>query len=159
MLTLGRFRELADSYGGNLQRWPCEVRGEAQALLTVSRQARALLDEARALDDAIAAASARSEAAARRISEDDAARARLRLGVAARIAASMPRHHPARWGFAGAPSRRPNGFIAAHLHWVGIATGSSLAVIVGFLIGALYASVPASDVVLSILQPIHILAE
>jgi hypothetical protein len=159
MLTLARFRELADSYGGDLQRWPQEARGEAQALLSVSPEARASLEEARALDDVIAAASTGSDAAARRISEDKMALARLRSGVAARIAAPMPRHHSASWRFARASSGRENGYISTRLNWVGMATGSSLAVIAGFLIGALYASAPASDAVLGMLQPIHILAE
>jgi hypothetical protein len=157
MLTLRRFRELAESYGGDLQRWPQETRDGAQALLNVSSQARAFLDAERALDDAIAEASARSDAAARRISEDDAALARLRSVVTARIAVSSPRHHPAHWHRARESFRRVNGVISSHLIWVGMATGSSLAIIVGFLIGALYASEPASDAVLSMLQPIHIL--
>ncbi len=157
MLTPGRFREMADSYGGDLERWPQEVRGDAQALLNVSSQARALLSEARALDDAIAAASARRNAAAQRISEDDEALARLRSGVAARIAMPMPAHRLPGWYLAHAPSGA-NGRVSAGLVWAGMAT-SSLAIAVGFLVGALYASAPASDAVLGMLQPIHILAE
>lgn len=159
MLTLARFRELADSYGGHLPRWPREERGEAQALLNVSPAARALLDEARALDDVIAAASARSNAQARRISEDETALARLRAGVAVRIAAPVPKHRPASWPFVRASAGRANEYLSALFIWGSMATGSSLAVIAGFLIGAFYASAPASDAVFSMLQPIHILAE
>jgi hypothetical protein len=61
--------------------------------------------------------------------------------------------------FVRARSGHANEFASAHLVWAGMATGSSLAIIVGFLIGALYMSAPASDVVLGMLQPNHILAE
>jgi hypothetical protein len=159
MLTLGRFRELADSYGGDLQRWPEEVRSEAQALLNVSPQARALFDDAQALDDVIAVASPRSNAAAGRINKETAALVRLRSGVAARIAVPTPKHRSASWRFARVSPSRAIGYYPAHIVWAGIATGGSLAVIAGFLIGALYVSAPASDAVLSILQPIHILTE
>ncbi len=159
MLTLGRFTELAGSFGGDLRRWPQDVRGEAQALLAVSPQARACLDEARALDDAIAAASASRDAAARRLSQDGPALARLRSGVEARIAASPPGRRLAQWPFVRAGAGRANAFASAHLVWAVMATGSSLAVIAGFLVGALYMSAPASDVVLGMLQPIHILSE
>jgi hypothetical protein len=159
MLRLRQFRAMADSYGGDLQRWPQEMRREAQALLNVSPQARAFLEEARALDDAIATASARSDAAARRIGEDDAVLAKLRSGVAARIAVPMPRRQPAGWHHARALFRQVKEFISANLVWVGMATSGSLAVFAGFLFGTLYASPPASDLVLSILQPVHILAD
>jgi hypothetical protein len=157
MLTLRRFRELADSYGGDLQRWPRETRDQARALLNVSSQARALLDRERALDDAIAAACAPSDATARRISESDAVLTRLRSVVTARTAGPIPNHHPARWHHVRASFGRVNGVISEHLVWVGMATSSSLAIIVGFLVGTLYGTAPASDAVLSMLQPIHIL--
>jgi hypothetical protein len=159
MLTLGRFRKLADSYGGDLQRWPQDVRGEAQALLAASPQARVCLDEAQALDDAIAAASASRDVVARRLSEDGAALARLQSGVMARIGAPTPWRRLTCWSFMRAWSGRANEFASAHLVWAGMTTAGSLAVIAGFLIGALSMSAPASDVVLGMLQPIHILAE
>jgi hypothetical protein len=160
MLTLRRFRALADSYGGDLQRWPQEERDAAQALLNISPQAHALLDEARALDHVIAEAGRRSNAMAQRIGEDDgAAMARLRSGVAARIAISVQEQHPARRHFVRASSGRMNGVTATHFTWIGLTAASSLVVTAGFLIGALYAPEPPSDAVLGMLQPIHILAE
>jgi hypothetical protein len=159
MLTLRRFRALADSFGGDLQRWPQEERSEAQALLNISPQAHALLDEARALDHAIAEASTRSNAMAQRVGEEGAAMARLRSGVAARIAISVQEQHSARRHFVRASSGRTNGVAATPLTWIGLATASGLVVTAGFLIGALYAPAPPSDAVLGMLQPIHILAE
>lgn len=153
MLTLRRFTALAESYGAELLRWPPEARGEAAALLRSSAAARAILDEARVLDEAIAAAGRREDAALWRPGEQDAALARLRSGVAARIAAS--------------PRRRPTGRLAgwapssAVLGWIGMAAGGGLVVAAGLFIGALSATAPTPDSVLTILQPapIHILAD
>jgi hypothetical protein len=160
---------MADSYGANLQRWPHDMRSAAQALLDVSQQARACLDEARALDDAIAVASARGDEAARRSGEDGAALDRLRVGVAAQIAVPFRVRRAARWRQVRAWSERAREFIVAHttsagttwagmswsqMTWIGMATGGSVAVIAGFLIGASYASTPSSDAVLGLLQPI-----
>ena len=89
MLTLRRFRTMADSYGADLLRWPDGARAEAQALLNASPAARALLDEARTLDHAIEAAGASEDAVLwELLTGQDAAMARLRSGVEARIAAS-----------------------------------------------------------------------
>jgi hypothetical protein len=156
MLTLRRFMALVDGYGADLQRWPQEVRGDAQALLSASPQARRALAEAQILDDAIETA-ARQDAALWRPSEP-AALARLRSGVAARIAsAQQPSTVWRSEGVLAAIGRalRPN------LPWVGIATAGALAVIAGLLIGGLYTSAPASDVLLSMLEPapIHWLAD
>ena len=81
MLTLRRFRTMADSYGADLLRWPDGARAEAQALLKASPAARALLDEARTLDDAIEAAGASEDAVLWEPDGQDAAMARLRSGV------------------------------------------------------------------------------
>jgi hypothetical protein len=157
MLTLGRFKAMAESYGADLQRWPEEVRGEAEALLTGSPQARAVLDQARALDTAIEAAGARADAAFWRLGEQDAALVRLRSRVAARIAASAG-YRPPRQQMSSA---RGQGGLWLQLGWLGMATGSGVAIAAGLLIGAMYASAPEPDSVLTMLQaaPIHILAD
>ena len=160
MLTLGRFKALADSYGADLRRWPDEARGEARALLNVSAEARALLDEALALDEAIDAASAGEDAVLWQPGGEDAALARLRSGVAARIAAST-RRGAARQRFAGVPARGGDGALALYLRWAGMATGGGLAIMAGLLIGVMYASAPAPDGVLTLLEPapLQILAD
>ena len=57
-LALERFTELADAYGGDLQRWPVEFRAAAERLLGAgddaqSVQARAILRAAAELDEAL----------------------------------------------------------------------------------------------------------
>lgn len=152
MMTLRRFRAMADIYGADLRRWPEEVRGEAEALVTVSLQARTFLDEARRLDDAIEAASAHEDAVLWRPGEQDAALARLRSGVEARIAASARRLPAAGGG---------RGILSLRLRWLGMATGGGFAVMAGLLIGALYVSAPEPEGVLMLLQPapIQVLAD
>jgi hypothetical protein len=144
MLTLGRFKALAESYGVDLRRWPEELRGAAQALLATSAEARACLDKARVLDEAIAAASRREEALRWPPGEADAALARLRSAVEARIA---PR--PARPGAGWSGTRRP----LSRLRWAGMATGGSLAILAGLFIGLMYGPAPAADNVLTLLDP------
>jgi hypothetical protein len=160
MLTLARFTTLAESYGGDLRRWPEELRAGAEALLPTSPEARRLLAEARTLDAAIAAAQGQEDDELWQPGEEAAALARLRAGVGARIAATEAR--PA--------ARRsvPRGWFArlpVNLGWVGMATGGSFAVVAGLLIGATYATTPALSPaqgnVLAMLQPapIAILAD
>lgn len=48
-LTLARFQELADAYGGIIARWPEQHRDAAMAMAPQS-DARAILDQASALD-------------------------------------------------------------------------------------------------------------
>jgi len=147
MLTLRRFRRMAEIYGADLRRWPDKVRADAQALRTVSPQARAILGDARVLDEAIEAAGARENAMLRQPGESDTALARVRAGVAARIAASG--------------ARRPSWAPPWQLWWLGMAAGSGLAVAVGLLLGATVGSEPAADDLLAMLQPapIHMLAD
>ena len=45
MLTLQRFQALLGIYGADFRRWPEEARGAAEALLSISAEARALLEE------------------------------------------------------------------------------------------------------------------
>ena len=50
-LNLDRFQELADAYGGDLQRWPAAERAGAAALMAADgAPARAILSEAARLD-------------------------------------------------------------------------------------------------------------
>jgi hypothetical protein len=51
-LTPGRFRALAEAYGGVIDRWPIETRAAARRMAT-EPSARAILDEAGALDAAL----------------------------------------------------------------------------------------------------------
>jgi hypothetical protein len=152
MLTLKRFRAKAESYGADLKRWPEALRGEGEALLKVSPEARAVLDEARRLDQAIAAGSAEEDARLWPPGEQDAALARLRASVVARIAAppgSRPEHRRAGWA------------LSLRLRWAGLVTAGGFAIMAGLLIGGLYAGTPEPDSVLTILQPqpIEILAD
>jgi hypothetical protein len=157
MLTLRRFKAMADSYGSDLQRWPEEVRAEASSLLDASPQARAVLVAERALDDAIAAASADETARLLQPDAQVAALARVRAAVGAQIAASAaPRRFG--WRLAAGGQRMLRDL---HLRWVGIAAAGGFAVLAGLLLGGMYASQPAPDVVLAMLQPapFHILAD
>jgi hypothetical protein len=160
MLTLGRFKALAGSYGADLRRWPEALRGEAQALVNVSAEARACLDAARALDEAIEAASRQEDGVLQQPGEAEAALARLRSGVAARIAQSPARRAGRRragWG----PEGGRRWMLLPQLRWAGVATGGGVAILAGVLIGALYSPAPAPEGVLSLLDPapIHILTE
>ena len=158
MLTLKRFRELAESYGGSLRRWPEELRGEAQDLLQVSADARAVLDLARALDLDIETAGAVDDARRRRSGDENTALARLRAGVAARIAAPLPLRH-------GAGSRLADGhrwLRILRLPIARMAAACACAVAVGLVTGSLSVSGPASDGALTALlqpAPLHFLAD
>ncbi len=52
-LNIEAFAQLADAYGGDLQRWPEHQQAEARALLARSDAAQALLREAAGLDAAL----------------------------------------------------------------------------------------------------------
>jgi len=144
MLTLKRFVALAASYGADLGRWPEDMRDEADALLAASPEARMLLEEARTLDKALVGPAVWQHG------EQEAALVRLRNGVEARIAG----------GAVPEPARRPPRRL--HLRWLGMATGSGLAIAAGLAIGVL--DVPAAsspDIVQMMFQPapIDILVE
>ena len=47
MMTLNRFRTLADSYGADLQRWPERMRPQALVLLDSSGEAREIIARAK----------------------------------------------------------------------------------------------------------------
>jgi hypothetical protein len=159
MMTLGRFRVLLDSYGTDPQRWPKGLRAGAEALLSGSAAARAMRDEAEQLDAAIAVATAREDAALARLSPPDEALRRLRSGVAARIATGAA--HPTEEGVAWALVARIDRLLWPRLHWAGMATAGGFAIVAGLLLGAMYATPPTADSVLSMLQsaPILILAD
>ena len=145
MLTLGRFRSMAESYGADLERWPEQARADARALLSVSEEARAMLEEARALDDLIATTRAQEDGLLWQPGEQDAAVERLRAGVAARIAALPVRPR--------AMGRLREWFRSevtpVRLRWLGLASGGACAVICGLLIGGRYESPPTSAGVLN----------
>lgn len=149
MLTLERFRSLADSYGASLERWPEEIRKEAESLLSHSQAARAILTDAQSLDEAIEAAGDAEEARAWPPAEADAALVRLRSRVANRLAAEVPAKSGLirRWLL----SHRAL-FPFAHPGWGGMVMGGALAIVAGLLTGMLYASAPPRDV-LALLEP------
>lgn len=149
MMTLKRFRKLADSYGADLRRWPERLRPQANALLESSAQAREIVARARELDEAItAAASARSE---NLWSGDrpDAALVRLRNDVATRIGPAVPATAIVAGGIAGRvahdASRRPG--------WIGLATAASVAIIAGVVLGILHSQTAPRQDLLVLLQP------
>jgi hypothetical protein len=158
MLTLRKFRALAESYGSELQRWPEDTRGAARALLEASPQARAVIREARALDEAIAAARAREAAERRPAGEQGAALARLRSGVAAQIASSRRGRRVLVPGFGWGGWAGVHAAVSAHIEVVGLTVGSGLSVVAGGAIGLVYGGAPASDGLLTVLQatPFHI---
>jgi hypothetical protein len=161
MLTLQRFRTMAESYGADLRRWPEPVRGDARALLSASPQARAILDDATIVDDVIGTASAREQRVAEIASGgEEAMLARLRLGVQARITAAAA-HRPAWRHSVWTRAWRADWAPASQLCWLGLATCGGLAVAAGLVFGAMTASPPASDPLLSMLlpDPIHMLAD
>ena len=55
--NLGTFREILDTYGADIQRWPHDVRDLAEDFLKNSEEAQALYMEALKLDKAINPAS------------------------------------------------------------------------------------------------------
>jgi hypothetical protein len=160
MMTLKRFKALADSYGAELRRWPAEARGDAVALLHTSARARLALAEAQALDKTIEAASAQEDAMLRSPDDQSLALARLRSGVTGRLTASSKRQPTGRL-FWWASSASPHWAMLANLGGVGMATGGGFAIVAGLLIGSMYSPAPTSQNVLAILQsvPLQILAD
>jgi len=155
MLTLGRFKALAASYGGDLERWPERFRREAATLTASSVAARRILEAERELDAAIAGADRSASTAGL---QAEAALTRLRSGVAARIA-------PARAGAGGsvrhgwrAAARPPIGLsqgltlCAPDLRAIGLVGAASIAVAAGLAIGATSKPPPGPNAVLSLLQ-------
>lgn len=148
MMTLKRFRTLADSYGADLRRWPERLRPQARTLIESSAEAQEIIAGARELDEAITAAdSTRSE---RLWSGDrpEAALVRLRNSVTARIgppaaAASAADAAPIR-AARGAPGR---------VRWIGLATAASVAILAGVVLGIVYSPAASHQDLLALLQP------
>jgi hypothetical protein len=157
MLTLKRFATLVDSYGGDLQRWPEEVREDAHALLKVSVEARALQAQAEVFDSAIGAARAREDAVLWPPEQQDIALMRLRSGVTARLASWAVRR-PKNWRFRWTLMNQwPH---SLYFRLAGMATVGGFAIMVGLFVG-MHAVAPPTDSILAIIQPspIHVLAD
>lgn len=150
MMTLRRFRRLADSYGADLQRWPEGLRRQALALLDASAEAQAVILRARELDEAIAAAGAARDARVWSGGSADAALRRLHEKVSART------RRPASGGAAalgGISSHAASRYRPQRLGWVGFATAAGLAVLAGLALGIFYSpSAPPQDLT-ALLQP------
>lgn len=150
MMTLRRFRILADSYGADLQRWPERQRGQARALLESSAEARSVIARARELDKTIVAAGAARDAQVWTGESANRALHRLQSGVSARTRS--------------ADSGAAAGAHVMELHarpdsarqrtgWLGLATAAGLAVLAGLALGIFYApSSPPQDL-MALLQP------
>ena len=147
MLKIERFTALVRSYGANSDLWPVEERGDALALLEISKAARAVLAEERLLDDALAGALKHQESPRMSPVEHDAAEARLRTNVAARIARASA--EPS--GFRGRFFAHVRG-LWPDLNWLGLSSGSGIAVAAGLFIGMHSPNLPASGDLLSTLQ-------
>lgn len=146
MMTLRRFRTLADSYGADLQRWPQRLRAPALALLDSSAQARAVMARARELDRTMAAARTVRDARIWGGESADRALRRLHARVSARATPSGPEAVTAARHAAGSRSPRRAG-------WIGLATAAGLAVVAGLTLGILYSpSAPPEDLT-ALLQP------
>lgn len=152
MLKIERFTGLARSYGANIDLWPVEERCDARALLDSSKAARAVLLEERLLDDALAGAWKQQERARASLAEHDAALARLRTNVAARIARAPA--EPS--GFRGRFFAQVRGAhvrgVWPDLNWLGLSSGSGIAVAAGLFIGMHFPTFLTSADLLSSLQ-------
>lgn len=146
MMTLERFRTLADSYGADLQRWPEPLRLQARALLESSTQAREIIALAAELDEAITVAGRAHRESLWSGDRPEAALVRLRNGVAARIGVKAA---------AGTTTR------AAHhgprrMRWLSLATAASVAIVAGVLLGIRYPPMASQQDLLALLQPVPI---
>ncbi len=147
MMTLKRFRTLADSYGADLRRWPERLRPQARHLLESSAEAKEIMAGAGELDDAIIAARAARSDGVWSGDRPEAALERLRYSVAARIRPASPataaRATPIRTA-RNAPRRAG---------WIGLATAASVAVLAGLVLGIRYSPAAPQQDVLALLQP------
>jgi len=153
MMTLKRFESLADSYGGQLWRWPENLRSDAEALLTFSADARRILDQARILDETIGVASVQSAPHAADARES-AALARLRSAVAIKLDAAALGRRPSRL-FAWLAGSTGAGTFGGTTPWMRVAACTVL-IVAGIATGLLYGPPPTSGNVLSMLQTVPI---
>ena len=150
MMTLRRFRTLADSYGADLQRWPESLRRPALDLLDSSAEAQAIMSRAKELDEAIAAAGAARDAHHWDGKSSAAALHRLRQNVSARIQRPPPGVAPE---FDRSDARTANRRRPRHVGWVGFATAAGLAVVAGLTLGIFYSPSAQPPDLTALLQP------
>lgn len=148
MMPLSRFAALADSYGGDIGRWPEIFRAQARALAAASAEARARLAEAARLDAALLAGSRRDLETLLPPGTEDAALERLRRGVDGRIAGPAPAPAPRAAWLARTADRLP-----ALPRLAGLATAGGVVVMAGLLVGALTVAQPDGDTLVSLMQP------
>jgi len=149
MMTLKRFRKLADSYGADLRRWPERLRPEARRLVESSAQAREIIGRAGELDDAIiAAGAARSDSVWSGDGPEDAL-PRLRNGVAARIRSAAPATAIAAGGIPIRTARNA----PRRVGWISLATAASVAILAGLVLGIRYSPAAPQQDLLALLQP------
>ena len=157
MMPLSRFAALADSYGGDIGRWPEIFREEARALVAASAQARTRLAEAARLDAALMAGSRRDLETLLPPGTEDAAVERLRRGVAGRIAAPSlspaPRAAWQSWLADRLPALPRLNNLANLANLAGLATAGGVVVMAGLLVGALTVAQPDGDALTSLMQP------
>lgn len=154
MMPLSRFAALADSYGGDIGRWPAIFRDEARALAAVSAQARTRLAEAARLDAALMAGSRRDLETLLPPAAEDAAVERLRRNVAGRIAAPSLSPAPRAAWLARLAARLPVLPRRSDLaKLAGLATAGGVVVMAGLLVGALTVAQPDGDALVSLMQP------
>jgi hypothetical protein len=144
-MKLERFKELTDSYGADLRRWPRAECDAADELLEYSPQARLLLGAARTLDNALEKAAVDQGAVHWNAGELQSALVRLRMGVSRRISRVPPSGETPAWRWAWAllgPIDRRGSF---QLAGVRLVTSSAIVTVAGVLIGWLQTPQPALD--------------
>jgi len=152
MMTLKRFEALAESYGGQLWRWPEDSRSDAEVLLTSSGEAREILARARMLDEALGAAARPDLTRDAADASEAAAVARLRSAVAMRLEAPSNRRRRGQF-LAWLVSSISAEAFGSNRRWVGVAACGAVVVVAGVMTGLLYEPPRTSPNVLAILQP------
>ena len=157
MMTLNRFKTLADSYGAEFERWPAEWRQDAESLLGTSAEAQQIFAAA-AETDAMLLSIREAEAALWSEPEEAASLARLRAGVADAIARQGMVRTPRKPWRGLAPLHGGVAAVQAHLSWLVWATSGGAAIASGLLIGSLSGQSGLPDCVLSLMQtaPLHV---
>lgn len=144
-MKLERFKELTDSYGADLRRWPKAERDAANAVLEHSAQARLLLEAARTLDKALQETAVDQDAGHWSAGELEAALVRLRIEVSRRISHAAPVEKPPAWRRAwvllGTVDRQGSFQMAG----ARLMTSSAFAAAAGVLLGWLQTPQPALD--------------